>query len=120
MNTNKEHLKSEKQDKVVGLYVSIKADNSFNDAARSLITLVAEAENLFPRKTRFLYLDIEGHRDEDGRFDQDMFELQTIFLFKMIMPYIKKVFMPLGQIENPAAQRNDVFTELSIRDLKKK
>ena len=41
-------------------------------AAKDLVSLVYAAEKKEPGKPRTLYLDIDGHRNAQGRFDADM------------------------------------------------
>ena len=40
--------------------------------AKDLVSLVYAAEKKEPGKPRTLYLDIDGHRNAQGRFDADM------------------------------------------------
>lgn len=47
----------------------------FEDAARALFRLVHRTQDVNPGARRMLFLDIEGHRQADGRFDADMCEL---------------------------------------------
>lgn len=45
---------------------------NFEKAAKDLVSLVYAAEKKEPGKPRTLYLDIDGHRNAQGRFDADM------------------------------------------------
>jgi len=78
-------MKSDKQtriendDRGVAIYHIVYAHEGFNQSAQSLFKIVKMAEQQQPGKKRILCLDIEGHRDPDGYFDADMYELQDSF-----------------------------------------
>jgi len=69
----------------------------------------------FPGKPRHLYLDIEGHRNENNGFDNDMFELQQEFCIGFLLPWLTTLYIPLGaKIINPGEQREDLPEALLI------
>ena len=53
----------------VALYHRVMRWENFEKAAKDLVSLVYAAEKKEPRT---LYLDIDGHRNAQGRFDADM------------------------------------------------
>ena len=53
-------------------YSHIGPQENFEKAAKDLVSLVYAAEKKEPGKPRTLYLDIDGHRNAQGRFDADM------------------------------------------------
>lgn len=96
------------------LYHVVKPYENFDKSAKSLFKLIVEAQKQVPNTERHIYLDIEGHRNEKGGFDHDMFELQSHFV-GFIMPYIKSISTPLGKMINPKNQINAIpFTDLEI------
>ena len=58
---------------------SIPAGRNFQTAARMIYKLIYTAYKFSKSKT-ILYLDIEGHRNSAGGYDQDMMELQKDFI----------------------------------------
>ena len=56
----------------VALYHRVMRRENFAKAAKDLVSLVYAAEKKEPGKPRTLYLDIDGHRNAQGRFDADM------------------------------------------------
>jgi hypothetical protein len=96
------------------LYHTVKSTNNFDQSSKSLFQLIIEAQNKTPNTDRHIYLDIEGHRNERGGFDHDMFELQSTFI-GFILPYIKSISTPLCKMINPKKQINSLpFTDLTI------
>lgn len=61
------------------LYHRVMRRENFEKAAKDLFQLVLSAQKREPDKPRVLYLEIDGHLDENGAFDKDMFELQQEF-----------------------------------------
>lgn len=102
----------------VAIYHVVFSHEGFEESAKILAKLVASAEKQAPRRPRWLYLDIEGHRNASGGFDHDMFELQTHFLLGCMGRYLKRISMPLITIENRKPQRNDVPEEFRIVGLR--
>jgi len=100
--------------KRIVIYHVIFENESFEAAAKTLIKLVYEAQKKEPNRPRCLYLDIEGHRNKEGGYDADMFELQRHFLLAFLMPYLTELHMPLGSVTNKKFQRNDVIGDLKI------
>lgn len=97
----------------IALYHCVYKNEDFDKAANDLFQLMEYAQETFPDKKRALYLDIEGHKNENGSFDLDMFELQTEFMMKEIMPYISELHQPLSHLKNDN-QKNFIFRELKI------
>ena len=96
------------------IYHVVFENETFEAAARVLIKLVYEAQKSEPNTRRFLFVDIEGHRNEKGGFDADMFELQRHFLLGFLMPYLTELHTPLLGVANNELQRNDVVEDLEI------
>jgi len=93
---------------------SVKANETFEEAAQAIVALVYKAEIESPGASRHLHLDIEGHKNSSGGWDHDMFELQKEFLIGFLMPHLTELTMPLGRVRNPKPQDNDVPEEFQI------
>ncbi len=59
----------------IGLYHVVYPHERFDEAATTLFELVRGAEERSPGQRRVLYLDIDGHRNAEGGYDLDMYEL---------------------------------------------
>lgn len=101
--------------KAVALYHRVYAHEGFEEAAQALFKLVQQAQQVQPNKKRHLFLDIDGHRNEQGGFDADMLELQTNFLAGLLSRYLTEVNCPLASAKNQAAQDNDIPDSLKIQ-----
>lgn len=53
-------------------------------------------------------MDIDGHRDKKGVFDEDMFELQCQYILGFLFKYLSKAYLPIVEVENKEGQRNDI------------
>jgi hypothetical protein len=102
-------------DNSVSLYHVVGENDSFEKAADDLFALLKEAQERFPDWPRAYYVDIRGHVDELGRFDEDFVELQQEFFFSTIAPFVTALEMPVtGPLLNPDLQRNDLPDRLRI------
>lgn len=90
------------------LYHRIFESDTFEDAVEKIWQLVRHAQILRPGAPRVLYLDIDGHRNSEGGFDEDMYELQKDFVLGAIGRYIKAAHMPLFSVRMPGPQLNDL------------
>jgi hypothetical protein len=104
--------------KSIAIHHRILEKESFEDAAKTLFDLVKHSSTKFPKKPRHLFLEIEGHRNTDGGFDKDMFELQKDFLLGYLGPYLTGINIPLGSFTNKKTQKEDIgeYAELQIRE----
>lgn len=103
-----------KESKAVAIYHRIMRRENFETAAKDLFRLLAEAQKKEPGRKRVLYLDIDGHKNQAGGFDEDMFELQRHFIVEFLLPYFSEVHIPLGSFVNKEEQRNDIPDQLDI------
>lgn len=102
-------------DNTVSLYHVVAEDHNFDRAAQDIFALVKEAQERYPDWPRVVYLDIAGHIDELGRFDEEMVELQQEFLISAMGQYLTAIDMPLVSVVNPDLQSNDVPDSLGIQ-----
>ena len=101
-------------EKGVALYHYVYSHENFEETAQMLFKMVKNARDQFPGKPRYLYLDIEGHRNQAGGFDRDMFELQSHFLPEFLGKYLCAFYVPLGDFEHKAPQQEDMPDGLKI------
>ena len=103
-------------DNTVSIYYVVAPMETFEEAAVAVFGLVRDAEARYPGWTRVLYLDINGHRDSNGRFESDFVEFQQELLFSTLAPFVTALETPLtGGLVNPEPQRNDIRDELIIK-----
>ena len=93
----------------IGLYHAVYEHESFDDAAEALMQMVRTAAEKSPGQPRFLYLDIDGHRNSEGGFDKDMFELQNHFVLGYLSRWLTTINMPLldGEARTPRQFEDD-------------
>lgn len=106
--------------KAVALYHRIMRRENFEVAAHDLFKLLTNAQKNSPNIPRILYLDIDGHRNEKGGFDRDMFELQQNFCLEFLLPFLSEVHCPLFDVKNAKGQNNDIPEKLIIFDAENK
>jgi hypothetical protein len=99
----------------VAIYHRVYSHETFEDAATTIFELIRDAQDRMPKQPRALYLDIEGHRNPDGRFDHDMYELQTEFLPKFVGAYLTQLSCPLVHARRNDRQHNDVPQTMAIQ-----
>jgi hypothetical protein len=101
-------------DRGVALYHVVLPHEGFEESARALFRLVRRAQDVKPGARRMLFLDIEGHRQPDARFDADMRELQQEFLFDVLAPFLTEAHCPLVTLRNPHPQDDALPDDLVI------
>jgi hypothetical protein len=111
----KKRAKIDAGDQFIALYHVVYRHETFEDAATMLFKLVQGAQKTYPNKRRVLYLDIEGHRNSQGGFDSDMFELQQDFLIGCLGRFLSEFHCPLINARNPKEQDNDIPPFLVIQ-----
>jgi hypothetical protein len=97
--------------KMVAIYHLVRPAERIDESTKTLVALVRKAQKENPGKPRWLYLDIDGHRDGAEGFDSQMVELRA--LLRKLLPYLAGSSSPLlGDCHNPSAQRDDIPTTL--------
>ena len=104
----------------IAIYHRIMKRENFEVAAKDLFRLLKEAQRNEPDKARILYVDIDGHRNEAGGFDQDMFELQKEFGIGFLLQFFQEVHFPLVSVKNSEKQNNNIPEELQIFEAENK
>jgi hypothetical protein len=110
--TEDDHHQGSLHNSRVAIYHSVFAEEGFEATASVLLKLVNAAQEKHPNRKRSLYLDIDGHQNDQGGFDKDMFELQRYFLLGFLMPYLNELYAPLIGVQNNKFQKNDVPAKL--------
>ena len=87
---------------------------NFEKAAEDLFGLLKSAQAKYPNQERILYVDIDGHRNSEGGYDHDMFELQSDFGIGFLGKYFTEIHFPLASVKNPNPQCNDVPDKFEI------
>lgn len=113
---NKAQTKLKSDDRVVAIYHVVYQLEKFEESAQALFNLVQQAQRQQPGKQRTLYLDIEGHRNDEGGFDADMMELQNEFLMGFLSRYLSEIHAPLVKAKNPHPQDNNIPPALVIQE----
>jgi len=90
------------------------AHENFDKAAQTLLSLLHCAQRQCPGAERVLYLDLEGHTNPDGGFDDDMYELQTKFMVEILMKFLTRAETPLGVYRNSMPQDNNIPEALNL------
>lgn len=104
----------------IAIYHRIMKRENFEVAAKDLFRLLKEAQRNEPDKARILYVDIDGHRNEAGGFDQDMFELQKEFGIGFLLQFFQEVHFTLVSVKNSEKQNNNIPEELQIFEAENK
>lgn len=102
------------ENKGIAIYHNIYSYEGFEESANILIDLIKNSQKESPNNKRFLYLDIQGHRNDKEGFDADMFELQSKFILGFLMPYLTEAYLPLISVKNKNYQKNDIPREVAI------
>jgi len=92
----------------------VHANEDFNRTAQILLVLLNKAQHQCPGKNRCLYLEIDGHRNSGGGFDDDMFELQSKFMGEFLIQFLSCAETPLGAFQNPNPQKNEIPESLDV------
>ncbi len=100
----------------IRLYHRIISTEKFEETAQILINLINKAQQQNPDQPRILYLDITGHRNKLGGYDQDTYELMSEFIPKHLIMWLTEAHMPLGKLDNPY-QMNDVPEGIEITNV---
>ena len=90
------------------------AHEDFNRSAQILLVLLIKAQRQYPGKKRSLYLEIDGHRNSGGGFDDDMLELQSKFMGEFLIQFLTSAETPLGAFQNPNPQNNEIPESLDL------
>jgi 5-methylcytosine-specific restriction endonuclease McrA len=104
------------QEKQPGLaiYHTMVIEENFERCAHRLHEMIKGAQRMAPGAPRILYLDVDGHRNEQDGFDRDAFEIIRHFVPDFLFPYLTEYHSPYRDAINFKGQRNDIPAELII------
>ncbi|MGW4321506.1 HNH endonuclease [Streptomyces sp. NPDC004684] len=102
--------------KGIALYHDMRVEEDFSKCANRIFSILKNAAATSPGAPRYLYLDIQGHRDAAGDYDADAREIIRDFLLGFLGPYLTEISTPLYRQRNPEPQREDIPEVLTIRD----
>ncbi|MEV5443949.1 HNH endonuclease [Streptomyces sp. NPDC052644] len=100
----------------IALYHDMRVEEDFTKCATRLFSILRTAVATSPGAPRYLYLDVQGHRNAAGEYDDDASEIMQEFLMGFLRPYLTEISTPLCHARNPEPQREDVPGFLFIRD----
>ena len=109
-------LRNTEEKKGVALYHVVYESETCTDAASALFDLLRKTADKYPGQARHLVIDIDGHVDAHGHYDQGMYDLQQHFCLEYLFPYCTSVWVPVRncRIYNPVQQRDDIPDRLDI------
>ncbi|MER5894823.1 hypothetical protein [Streptomyces sp. NPDC001876] len=81
---------------------------NFERCAPRIIEVLHKAQEVSPNAPRFLYLDVQGHRNSENGYDRDAREMITNFLPAVALPYLTELHTPMYTAKNPHPQDNRV------------
>jgi hypothetical protein len=90
------------------------AHENFDKAAQTLLRLLHGAQLQSPDAERVLYLDIDGYKNSNGGFDDDMYELQAKFMAEILMKFLTRVETPLDAYRNSMPKDNNIPEALNL------
>ncbi|MFH8407415.1 HNH endonuclease [Streptomyces sp. NPDC018019] len=102
--------------KGIALYHDMRVEEDFTKCATRLFSILKKAAAMSPGAPRYLYLDVQGHRNVAGGYDADALEIIREFLLGVLSPYLTEISTPLYRARNPGPQREDIPEVLNIRD----
>lgn len=111
--------KTIKEEEDVVLNCCISEKETFEQAATKIYNLIYTMGKRYPKQKRTLIVEIRGHRNEEGGYDKDMFELQYEFLLKCMLPFVHNLHIPLISVKNEKQQQDLDSPKLMIFDSKK-
>lgn len=100
----------------IALYHDMRVEEDFTKCATRLFSILRTAVATSPGAPRYLYLDVQGHRNAAGEYDDDASEIMQEFLMGFLRPYLTEISTPLCHARNPEPQREDIPGFLFIRD----
>ncbi len=105
--------KAVKQQPGIAIYHDMKVYENFERSALRIFEMVKQSEEMTPGAPRYLYIDIQGHRNSAGGYDHDAFELIHNFALEYLSKYLTEVSTPLIHIRKDG-QQNDIPDRLAF------
>ncbi|MER6208598.1 hypothetical protein [Streptomyces sp. NPDC001642] len=73
--------------KGIALYHDMRVEEDFTKCATRLFSILGLAAEKSPGAPRYVYLDVQGHRNAAGGYDADALEIIREFLLGFLGPY---------------------------------
>lgn len=96
----------------IAIYHVVYENERMAKSAKTIYELLYSAQQEQENYNRILYLDIDGHTDEYGRFDDEMMELQQNFIIGTLLPYFYEIHTPIIDVKNTESQKNTIPKEM--------
>lgn len=96
----------------IAIYHVVYENEGLEESAKTIYELLCSAKEQGQNKPRILYLDIDGHTDKYGKFDEEMLELQQNLLLQTLLPYFEEMHTPILDVKNTEPQKNDFPKEM--------
>ncbi|WP_218009890.1 hypothetical protein [Actinomadura kijaniata] len=103
-----------KTPKRIMLYHDMAVYENFERCALRIFTILRNSQHKLPGAERTLFLRIQGHRNDEGGYDHDAWEIIHHFIPEFIFPYLHTLNTPFGEVRNCNKQRNDIPDILTI------
>lgn len=86
-------------DGTAAIYHRVEENEGFEKTVTILWELLQDFAEEHPSHDRILAVDIDGHRNEEGGFDAEMYGLQKDILLGSLLYFVDEVIMPMGKAE---------------------
>ena len=103
-----------KDPKRIMLYHDMAVYENFERCAQRIFAILRDSQRKYPSAERTLLLRIQGHRNDEGGYDHDAWEIIHHFIPEFIFPYLKAAITPFGEFRNNNKQRDDIPDRLEI------
>jgi len=103
----------EENTQTVALYHNIEENKSVLQAVTNIWNLIRDAYTSdkmdVDADTLELYIDIEGHRNDEGGFSEDMYLMQKQLFINILPAFMDSIHFPLGDVEAADADLEEVL-----------
>ncbi|MFG2726271.1 HNH endonuclease signature motif containing protein [Streptomyces canus] len=83
---------------------------NFERCAQRILEVLGMAQKSNPGAPRRLLFRVQGHRNSEGGYDHDSWEMMRHFLPKIILPHLTELITPMYEARNPEKQ-NDLIPD---------
>ena len=103
----------EENTQTVALYHEIEENKTVLQAVTNIWNLIQDAYTSdrmdVDADMLELYIDIEGHRNDEGGFSEDMYLMQKQLFINIIPAFVDTIHFPLGDVEDRDADLEEVL-----------
>ncbi|MFE0024535.1 HNH endonuclease signature motif containing protein [Amycolatopsis sp. NPDC059021] len=96
------------------IYHDMAVYENFERCAHRIFQVVQRAQRARPGAPRYLYLRVQGHRNDEGGYDRDAWEIMRYFTLEYLFPYLTGASTPMFEVKNDKKQCNDLPDRLDI------